>query len=291
MDAPTFLSFVEFKEGFDPGIQYFDPFVYHIADKGTCPCVKRFDSATPLDRQCSLVATNMIVMVLNKYIVRNCWLLKKYGSTPHFPVQIMLDKIHYLDPDHDEKFFWLFYRETQKNAPQFELMRRVVNIMRSFYVMETDGIRKALDERSVKDQDEKIFGIEPGSIVDVVATRVRGNLQRIGLDWEKTVSIAALEEVAKETGGGAAAMLPSGAYLNTGGQIAGRIAIISPEEYQRRLQDGEKMIVPPSLPDYASEHATDQREADSRQYDREAAASWTKDFYRQSESFSSYHKR
>ena len=186
--VPVLLPYVKFDR-FDPDVEYFDPLVYLRADKEMYPCVKRFDSATPFDKRCSVAATNMIVRVLNRDVVSHCWELKgmaAIGSQIYYPecspaLEKELDGVHlgasyrFIPP-------FSFYRDTQENAPQIELIHRTANVLHAFYPDEVDSLQVFL-----KPQEDKIFGVRPGSVADAVAKRIRGDLKRWGLNWEKTL--------------------------------------------------------------------------------------------------------
>ena len=196
---PSLLSHVTFPDGFDPDFQYFAPDIYRRADSAVYPCVKRFDSENPFDRRCSIVATNVIVRVLNRDVVPSSLRLKGvaeqidyYNGTiiPYPTISGEFEKIQAMKSPAILPSL-SFYRTTRDNAPQLELIHITVNVFRTFYTEEVNNFKRILSElkKSEEHQEKKIFGVCPGSIVDAVAERTRGNLKRMGLDWEKTLPL------------------------------------------------------------------------------------------------------
>ena len=194
MELAASLPFVKFVE-FDPKLQYFEPPIYLRADSSVFPCVKRFDSADEFDRRCSMVATNIIVRILNRDVVPDAWKLQGFmdeidssrrelDTAAYEAMKPMLDEV-YLRNAHELIPSFVFFRETQKNVPLIELIHRTVNVFRTFYPMEATSIQRALD--FLKKPQDEIFGVRPGTIVAAVAERTRGDLQRLRFDWEKTM--------------------------------------------------------------------------------------------------------
>ena len=200
MSTVPSLSHVTF-ERFSPGVKYFEDQIYRRADEGRYHCVKRFDSTTPLDHQCSFVATNTIIRVLTRDVVPPCWKLKgmvdTHGTGGREAFSLMwkghdrfieetMDAV-YLGKDHLTIPSWSFYRETQKNAAQLELIHRTVNIFGTFFTKEVAALQAIIGE---KRQEKEIFGVRPGSIVDAVAKRAHCEIKAWGWpNWEDSMPL------------------------------------------------------------------------------------------------------
>ena len=199
MSTVTSLSRVTF-ERFNPGVKCFEDQIYRSADEGRYHCVKRFDSTTPFDHQCSFVATNAIVRVLTRDIVPPCWKLKgmvdTHGTGGREALQLMFGHDRFLEETMDAVFLetkhffipWSFYRKTQKNAAQIELIHRTVNIFGTFFTDEVAALRAIITREDR--QEKEIFGVQPGSIVDAVAKRAHSEMKSWGWhDWEESMPL------------------------------------------------------------------------------------------------------